>query len=129
MFFACEGGLPQFTLVLNEIINEIKENAFNGLGVTAVTGDTSSIYFLRPYSFANVNPQDGNKLDFTLTVTEWPDYPENAFVNVDLKLHINHGAGASMFTQSGVKNISIEYIDAHLLGNEGWWAEVRPQYH
>ena len=78
-----KSGKPQFTLVLNENISEIKSSAFNTIGVNKVTGNTSGLNKIGDYAFSWANRTGNYELDITL------DYPGEITVGKTIFNHVN----------------------------------------
>ena len=112
-------GRPQFVLVLNENITEIKQSAFNTVGVTKVTGDTSSLNKIGAYAFSWANKAGGNTLDITLTYPGNITVGDAIFNQTKVTLHISHATTFSS-TEFRSKSVSFEFTDKHTYGEPEW---------
>ena len=108
-----KSGKPQFTLVLNENIREIKSSAFNTIGVKKVTGDTSGLNTIGDYAFSWANRAGNYELDITL------DYPGEITVGKTIFNHVNatvHIGNATTFSNNKFGASKIVVIES--LGSE-----------
>lgn len=116
-------GKPQFALVLNENITEIKSSAFNTVGVTKVTGDTSNLSKIGTYAFSWANKSGGNTLDITLTYPGEIMAGDAVFNQTKVTLHISHATTFSN-TEFRAKSVNFEFTDKHIYGEPEWvWGE------
>ena len=112
-------GKPQFVLVLNENITEIKSSAFNTVGVTKVTGDTSNLSKIGAYAFSWANKSGGNTLDITLTYPGEITVGDAIFNQTKVTLNICHATTFSN-TEFRAKSVNIEFTDGHTYGEPEW---------
>ena len=118
-----KGGKPQFELVLNENITEIKSCAFNKIGVTKVSGDTSGLCKIGEYAFSWVNKTGGYALDITFAYPGVITTGDAIFNHVNATLRLGHG---TTFSNTYFRAASVKYIfdDAHTYGEPTWtWDE------
>ena len=114
-----KAGKPQFELVLNENITEIKPCAFNKIGVTKVTGDTSGLNMIGEYAFAWVNKTGGYALDITLSYPGMITTGDAIFNQVNATLHIGHGTTFSN-TNFRATSLTYDFTDAHIYSEPTW---------
>ncbi len=115
--------IPQqpFTLVLNENIKRIGTNAFWGVKVSTVTGDTSSLNEIGQSAFSWVNSTNNYAFDIKL------DYPglitlgTDAFSNTILTLRIKHATTFSDKFYS--KQHEFVFTDAHDVTPNWQWED------
>ena len=115
--------MPQFELVLNENIAEIKSCAFNKIGVTKVSGDTSGLCKIGEYAFSWVNKTGGYALDITFAYPGVITTGDAIFNHVNATLRLGHG---TTFSNTDFRAASVKYIfdDAHTYGEPTWtWDE------
>ncbi len=118
-----KAGKPQFELVLNENITEIKSCAFNKIGVTKVSGDTSGLCKIGEYAFSWVNKTGGYALDITFAYPGVITTGDAIFNHVNATLRLGHG---TTFSNTDFRAASVKYIfdDAHTYGEPTWtWDE------
>ena len=118
-----KGGKPQFELVLNENIDEIKSCAFNKIGVTKVSGDSSGLCKIGEYAFSWVNKTGGYALDITFAYPGVITTGDAIFNHVNATLRLGHG---TTFSNTYFRAASVKYIfdDAHTYGEPTWtWDE------
>ena len=116
-------GKPQFALVLNENITEIKSSAFNTVGVTKVTGNTSNLSKIGAYAFSWANKSGGNTLDITLTYQGEIMTGDAVFNQTKVTLHISHATTFSN-TEFRAKSVNFDFTDKHIYGEPEWvWGE------
>ncbi|MBQ9460727.1 MAG: leucine-rich repeat protein, partial [Clostridia bacterium] len=120
-----KGGKPQFELVLNENIAEIKSCAFNKIGVTKVSGDSSGLCKIGEYAFSWVNKTGGYALDITFAYPGVITTGDAIFNHVNATLRLGHG---TTFSNTDFRAASVKYIfdDSHTYGEPTWeWADDR----
>jgi|GEM_PF-7057594 len=114
-----KAGKPQFELVLNENIAEIKPCAFNKIGVTKVTGNTSGLGKIGEYAFSWVNKTGGYALDITLTYPGMITTGDAVFNQVNAVIHLGH---ETTFSNMDFRTASItfDFMDAHTYSEPDW---------
>ena len=118
-----KAGKPQFELVLNENITEIKSCAFNKIGVTKVTGDTSGLCKIGEYAFSWVNKTGGYALDITFAYPGTITTGDAIFNHVNATLHLGHGTTFSN-TDFRATSLTYDFNDGHTYGKPTWeWAD------
>ena len=113
----------QFEVVLTEYILTIKAHAFEGLGVSKVSGDTSGLSEIRENAFANANEKGGNQLEITLLYEFHTFIYDKAFKDLDLTVYATHNFDADYNTRIGLgeeKNLTMHFLDAHTCDNVVW---------
>lgn len=114
-----KAGKPQFELVLNENITEIKSCAFNKIGVTKVTGDTSGLCKIGEYAFSWVNKAGGYALDITFAYPGTITTGDAIFNHVNAVLHLGHGTTFSNMDFRAT-SITYDFTDTHIYGDPTW---------
>jgi len=118
-----KAGKPQFELVLNENITEIKSCAFNKIGVTKVTGDTSGLNKIGEYAFSWVNKTGGYALDITFAYPGTITTGDAIFNHVNATIRLGHGTTFSN-TDFRATSLTYDFNDAHTYGEPTWiWDE------
>ncbi len=123
VFVVGDGSKPQFDLILNENIIEIKPYSFYTMWVKKVQGDTSNLSKIGKYAFSWANSPGGYTLDITL------DYPGKITTGAGMFNHMNVTARLKHITTFSGSNLwekKINYIftDAHLHDDAQWeWAD------
>ena len=105
-----------FSVRLNKNVGVINYNAFSGLNVTAVTGDTSGLKTIMANAFANADGANGSKLDIRL---EYPGIVEShwsAFMNTNVTFRMTHSTAVS--DTSGARSVQYIFNDAHSYGDQ-----------
>ena len=114
---------PQFTLTLNENIQEIKGYAFYTMWVKKVQGNTSNLKAIGDYAFSWANSPDAYKLDIKLDYEGTINVGREIFNHMNVTARVKH---ATKFSKGGFSQQSINYIftDAHTYGEPEWiWSD------
>ena len=123
-FIANANPKPQFTLTLNENIQEIKGYSFYTMWVKKVQGDTSNLKKIGDYAFSWANSPDGYKLDIKLDYEGTITVGRGIFNNMTVTARVHHATG---FNYGSFMQKSLTYVitdDAHTYGEPSWtWAD------
>ncbi|MBR2109168.1 MAG: hypothetical protein IJ932_04385, partial [Ruminococcus sp.] len=119
-FIANANPKTQFTLTLNENIQEIKGYSFYTMWVKKVQGDTSNLKRIGDYAFSWANSPDGYKLDIKLDYEGTIMVGRGIFNNMTVTARVHHATG---FSYGSFMQKSLTYVitdDAHSYGNPTW---------
>lgn len=124
VFIANANPKPQFTLTLNENIQEIKGYSFYTMWVKKVQGDTSNLKRIGAYAFSWANSPDGYKLDIKLDYEGTIMVGRGIFNNMTVTARVHHATG---FSYGSFMQKSLTYVitdDAHSYNVPLWsWAD------
>ena len=119
-FIANANPKTQFTLTLNDNIQEIKGYSFYTMWVKKVQGDTSNLKRIGDYAFSWANSPDGYKLDIKLDYEGTIMVGRGIFNNMTVTARVHHATG---FSYGSFMQKSLTYVitdDAHSYGNPTW---------
>ena len=116
------GGSKPFELKLTENITTISNSAFNNSKLTKVTGDTSGLNSIGMDAFSNVNSENDNRLDITLSYPGVVDTVFHAFNGTNVTFHLDHKTTVS--DTEGAKSVTYDFTDDHIYGEPAWdWSD------
>ena len=125
-FMRGDGEKPQFSLVLNENITEIKKYSFYTQDVKEVKGNTSGLKTIGSYAFSWGNSPDNFKIDVKLDYEGTITCDSYIFNHRNATLRLKHSTRLSKTTPYNLGAQSVKYIftDAHSYGEPEWkWAD------
>ncbi len=125
-FMRGDGEKPQFSLVLNENITEIKKYSFYTQDVKEVKGNTSGLKTIGDYAFSWGNSPDNFNIDVKLDYEGTITCGSYVFNHRNATLRLKHSTKLSKVTLIGLGAQSVNYIftDAHNYGEPEWkWAD------
>ena len=125
-FMRGSGSKPQFALVLNENITEIKEYSFYTQDVKEVKGNTSSLRKIGDYAFSWGNSPDNFNIDIKLDYKGTITCGSYIFNHRNVVLRLKHSTHLNKTTLNNLGAQSVNYIftDAHTYGDPEWeWAD------
>lgn len=125
-FMQGSGSKPQFSLVLNENITEIKQYSFYTQDVKEVKGNTSGLNSIGSYAFSWGNSPDNFNIDIKLDYEGTITCGSYIFNHRNVTLRLKHSTHLNKTTLNNLGAQSVNYIftDAHTYGDTEWeWAD------
>ncbi len=125
-FMQGDGSKPQFSLVLNENITEIKKYSFYTQDVKEVKGNTSGLKTIGSYAFSWGNSPDNFNIDVKLDYVGTITCGSYVFNHRNATLRLKHSTRLSKTTlyDLGAQSVNYIFTDAHTYGEPEWeWAD------
>ncbi len=125
-FMQGSGEKPQFSLVLNENITEIKQYSFYTQDVKEVKGNTSRLKTIGNYAFSWGNSPDNFNIDVKLDYEGTITCGSYIFNHRNAVLRLKHSTRLNKTSLYDLGAQSVKYIftDAHLYSEPEWkWAD------
>lgn len=125
-FMQGDGEKPQFSLVLNENITEIKKYSFYTQDVKEVKGNTSGLKTFGSYAFSWGNSPDNFKINVKLDYEGTITCGSYVFNHRNATLRLKHSTrlNKTSLYDLGAQSVNYIFTDAHPYGNPIWtWAD------
>ncbi|MEE3428997.1 MAG: leucine-rich repeat protein [Ruminococcus sp.] len=125
-FMQGSGEKPQFSLVLNENITEIKQYSFYTQDVKEVKGNTSRLKTIGNYAFSWGNSPDNFNIDVKLDYEGTITCGSYIFNHRNTTLRLKHSTrlNKTSLYDLGAQSVNYVFTDAHTYGEPEWkWAD------